>query len=497
MQLELIFTNDSRFLPGIGAFTQETLKQWPLDAAIAEKLGQCVLAAARHAIEQAYPAGGQGSIELTVREQGGKLEFIVRDYGLPQDVASLERQLHDSASPAAGKIALNWPGADVVDELHWIGYGREGKAIQLVKWLHDDHITDRAHPAALAPFQDDAPLAPAQEYTIRRMRPEEAIQVSQLMYRAYGNTYFNEDVYYPDRVAAHNAAGSVLSFVAVGADGQLAGHYALERGEEGPVAEGGQAVVDPAHRGRGLLDRMKDAALADAKRLNLVGVYADAVTVHTRTQQSDVKHGAHLTCVDLAISPRNESFKNISNELPQRLTCLLFFQWLQPPHCLPPTKPGTIYVPDRHREMIEKIYKNLECPVAFGTPAAAAGHGTLTVKIDSGAACAFMRAGEIGADTVQLIRHAKREIIERSHAEALYAELPLADPATPAIAAELEAEGFGLLGVAPCFSSRGDVLRLAYLVEPLARAPIQTADAFTAELVDYVLAEQARVQAAL
>ncbi|MEX2092813.1 MAG: GNAT family N-acetyltransferase [Pirellulales bacterium] len=496
MQLELIFTNEPRFLPGISAFTHETLKQWPLDATVGEKLGECVLAAARHAIDHAYPPGESGSIELTVREEGGKLEFIIRDYGLPQDVASLEKRLHDPTVPTTSKIALNWPGADVIDELHWIGYGREGKAIQLVKWLHDAHITDKAHPAALAPFQEDAPLAPAQEYTIRRMQPDEAIEVSQLMYRAYGNTYFNEDVYYPDRVAAHNASSSVLSFVAVGADGRLAGHYALERGEEGPVAEGGQAVVDPAHRGRGLLDRMKDAALAEAKRMNLVGVFADAVTVHTMTQQSDLKHGAHLTCADLAIAPRTEKFKNISTELPQRVTCLLFFQWLQP------ATQRNIYVPHRHREMVTKIYKNLQSPVEFGesitsSGAAATGHGTLTVKIDSGAACAFIRVGEAGADTAHLIRHAKREIIERSHAEAVYAELPLADPATPTIAEELETDGFGFLGIAPCFSLRGDILRMAYLVEPLDRDPIKTADAFTAELVDYALAEQARVQAAL
>jgi len=491
MQLELIFTNEPRFFPGISAFTQETLKQWPLDATVAAKLGQCVLAAARHAIDHAYPSGEQGAIELTVREDGGKLEFIVRDYGLPQDVAALEQRLHDSTVPSTNKIALNWPGAAVVDELHWIGYGREGKAIQIVKWLHDDHITDKAHAAALAPFKEDAPLAPAQEYNIRRMQPDEAIQVSQLMYRAYGNTYFNEDVYYPDRVAAHNANNSVLSFVAVGADGLLAGHYALERGEEGPVAEGGQAVVDPAHRGRGLLDRMKDAALEEAKHMNLVGVFADAVTVHTMTQQSDVKHGAHLTCADLAIAPRNEQFKNISTDLPQRLSCTLFFQWLEPP------TPRSIYVPVRHREVVAKIYNNLQCPVEVGIPAVASGHGTLRVKIDSGAACAFIRADELGADTAQLIRHAKREIIERSHAEAVYAELPLSDPATPAIAEQLELEGFGFLGIAPCFSPRGDILRLAYLVEPLSRDPIKTADAFSSELVDYALAEQTRVQAAL
>jgi anti-sigma regulatory factor (Ser/Thr protein kinase)/GNAT superfamily N-acetyltransferase len=493
MQLELIFTNDARFLPGIDAFTHETLKQWPLKPSVAAKLGECVSAAARYAIEHAYVAGEQGSIELTVRENAGKLEFIIRDHGLPQDVAALETRLHDQSIAATSKIALNWPGAEVVDELHWLGYGRDGKAIQLVKWLHDAHVADTADAAALAPFHDAPPLAPEQEYTIRRMRPDEALQVSQLMYRAYGSTYFNEDVYYPDRVAAHNASGAVMSYVAVGADGRLAGHYALERGEPGPVVEGGQAVVDPAHRGRGLLDRMKDAAIAEAKRLELVGLFADAVTVHTRTQQSDVKHGAHLTCVDLAICPRNESFKSIESQLPQRLTCLLFFQWFSAP------QPRTIYVPERLGPILTMIYDNLQCPVDFGDPATSlpAGHGTLTLQIDSGAACAFICVDEIAADTPQLIRHAKRETIERSHAEVVYVDLPLADPATPLVADEIEKAGFGFLGIAPHFSLRGDVLRLAYLVEPLQRDPIQTADPFTGELVDYALAEQTRVRSFL
>jgi GNAT superfamily N-acetyltransferase len=492
MQLELIFSNDPRCLPGIRAFTSETLKQWPLEPAAAARLCDCMVAATTYAIEHAYPPGETGSIEFTISEEAGKLEFLIRDHGLPQDVKHLEERLHDPTVPASKKIALHWPGAEVVDELHWLGFGRDGKAIQLVKWLHDEHITDKAHAAALTPFDDEAPLAPEQEYTIRRMQPEEAVQVSQLMYRAYGNSYLNDDVYYPDRVAALNASNTNISFVAVGADGQLAGHYALERDQPGPVAEGGQAVVDPAHRGRGLLDRMKDAALAEARRLQFVGVFADAVTVHTRTQQSDIKHGAHLTCADLAIAPKTMSFKKLSTDLPQRLSCTLFFQWLSE------ATPRTIFAPARHRPMIERIYANLQCPINVGTPKPAANaHGTLTVKIESSSATAFLRANDLGADSAELIRHAKREVIEHSHVEAVYAELPLADPATPAVADALESAGFGFLGIAPCFSLRGDVLRLAYLVDPLQREPIHTSDPFTAELVDYALAEQTRVRAAL
>ena len=60
------------------------------------------------------------------------------------------------------------------------------------------------------------------------------------------------------------------------------------------------------------------------------------------------------------------SFRNISTDLPQRLSCLLFFQWLSradAAHDLRPRAPR----PDR----CTMIYDNLQCPVEFGTPAAA------------------------------------------------------------------------------------------------------------------------------
>ena len=127
------------------------------------------------------------------------------------------------------------------------------------------------------------------------MRPEEAVQVAQLIYRTYGMTYFNKDVYYPERIAVHNSRGDVISVVAVGEDGRVAGHCALERGVDGPVAEVGQAAVDPTHRGRGLLDRMKSALEAEARSLGMAGWFADAVAVHTMTQQS--KRGSWRACL--------------------------------------------------------------------------------------------------------------------------------------------------------------------------------------------------------
>ena len=150
-------------------------------------------------------------------------------------------------------------------------------------------------------------------------------------------------------------------------------------------------------------------------------------------------------------------------------------------------------MPARHRAVIETIYAKLQCPVTFGVEQLPAGHGTLTVAIDTGAARASMRADVLGKDTVLAVRHAKRELIEHSHAEAVFVELPLQDPGTSQVAAALEEDGFAFAGVVPHFSSRGDLFRLVYLTDPLVRAPIKTYEDFAGQLVDYALAEQTRV----
>ena len=86
MNLELSFSNEQRSLRIVRAFTRETLQQLPLPAADAEELEKLVLGAVANAVEHAYPNGEEGLIKLTIREQHGRLELRVRDFGMPEDV---------------------------------------------------------------------------------------------------------------------------------------------------------------------------------------------------------------------------------------------------------------------------------------------------------------------------------------------------------------------------------------------------------------------------
>ena len=487
MHLKLSFTNEVRALPGVRAIVGSTLGECSLPAVGSRQLSEVVTAAVEAAVQNAYPSSEQGLIKVTVREGHGRVEVRVRDFGLPQDVAVLEKQLREGGLAADG---INGGGGnEVVDKVHWLAFGPRGKALQLVKWLPSEHVANGAA-VELAPAAPDAPLAPPQEYDVRRMRPEEAVQVAQLIYRTYGMTYFNKDVYYPERIAAHNARGDVISVVAVGEDGRVAGHCALERGVDGPVAEVGQAAVDPTHRGRGLLDRMKLALEAEARSLGMAGWFADAVAVHTMTQQSNAHHGGHVCAIDLAVSPKSEAFRQISAEQTQRVSCVLYFHWLDEP------RPRKVFVPARHREIIAAIYENLKCPTEFAEAAAESPtHGEMTSSLDKGSAVGTIRVGQIGTDSVLAIRHAMRQLVERSHAKVVDIELPMEDSATPALCEALEADGVAFTGVGPHFSPRGDVLKLAYLVKPLEREPIKTFEPIAERLVEYALAEQARVRA--
>jgi len=213
------------------------------------------------------------------------------------------------------------------------------------------------------------------------------------------------------------------------------------------------------------------------------------VAVHTMTQQSDAHHGGHVCGIDLAVSPKTEAFRGIDNQLAQRVTCVVYIHWLNEP------QPRQVYIPKRHQQIVAAIYENMKSKVEFGNLAEPAeAHGTHTVKFSSGAALATISAETLGRDSVCAIRRAARELIERSRAEVIAVELPIHDPAAAAICEALEIDGLGFTGIGPHFSPRGDVLRLTYLVEPLARDPIKTFEPFAARLVDYALAEQERVR---
>jgi hypothetical protein len=278
--------------------------------------------------------------------------------------------------------------------------------------------------------------------------------------------------------------------VAVDEAGAVVGHLALERPDLGPIAESGQAVVAPAHRGRHLLERLRTFAEEQAQRIGLAGLVGYPVTTHVFSQRMEESIGAQLCGVALGQMPRSITFKAIATEpLPQRVSTMLYFKYMAPP------RPTRIHAPARHRSVLERLYARLTTPVEFGAPVDPKGPGRVTASLDRSWGYGEIRVQVAGADTAAEIRRARRDLCETGGVEVVYLFLPLAQPGTPALCEAAETDAFFWSGMGPCYATDGDMLCLQYLATDLDLALVQVAGEAGRDLLAYVAAERERVRA--
>ena len=88
------------------------------------------------------------------------------------------------------------------------------KEMRLTKYLPNPHITEHLAKEELTYFSEDEPPAPQQNYTIRPLLAKEAIIAIQCLYRAYGYSYPDDYMYYPERIVHMNETGELTSVVA-------------------------------------------------------------------------------------------------------------------------------------------------------------------------------------------------------------------------------------------------------------------------------------------
>jgi anti-sigma regulatory factor (Ser/Thr protein kinase) len=482
--------NDAALLGIARAYTREVAAAANLPLADGAALVWAVEAACSDVIEHAYDPGETSTFTIAAELSATALTIALHERGLPFDPRQVSADgappAEDAAVPAA-RGALWQHISLAVDEAHWINHGPAGMELRLTKAR--PIAAARAAPPAdgQAPRRAEVPLTPEQTYSIRRLQPSKAIEVCQLIYRTYGYTYPNEDLYYPDRLVQLNEAGELISVVALDAGGAVVGHYALERPGLGPVAESAQAAVSPAHRGRKLMERMRVYLEEEGRRVGLRGIFGQPVTTHTYSQRVQADFGGRVCGVSLGIAPAVEMKQIADLRGVQRLSLMLYFKYLDPP------TPAPIHVPAHHRAIVQRIYDHHGAPVELARAHAPSGRGKVTVGYARSYGLGTIRVTQIGADTAAEVRRARADLVVTAGVEAVFLELPLAQPAAAHLWEAAEADGFFFSGIGPRFAADGDALRLQYLAEPLDTARLQVLDPFGQELLAYVDAERERV----
>jgi anti-sigma regulatory factor (Ser/Thr protein kinase) len=480
LRTELTLPNNADILTMARRYACNLSEMAQLSDEDADRLVEAVVEACENVLEHAFEPDEDGKFIIAGELTPSDLMVSIRDNGLPFD--PLRHQRPDGQAGGLARIR------QAVDKLQWVHHGREGKELQLVKRRPKLDITEQLSEDQLAHIEPDAPLAPEQEYTIRLLQPGDAVGVSRCIYRVYGNSYLHDDCYYPERIAEQNEDGHLVSVVAIDQDGEVVGHYALERPRITRVAERGMAVVSPEHRGRDLMGRMRVFIEEEAQRRGLVSVFSVAVTEHVYSQRVNEEFESDVVGFYLGGGPSNTVFRKIGAEkAAQRVSWVIYNTYVEQP------EKTVVHAPARHLPIIERIYANLGANVEYREPGPIPeAEGDLEVRYSHSMDFGTIYVNRIGEDTEAEIRRSTEDLVEITGAEVVQVELPLAQSGTPALCEELEGLGYFFAGIGPSFLEDGDALLLSYVPVEMDPSRIKIANSFAQELCDYAFQERAR-----
>ncbi len=448
---ELAATNAKLVSQALG-FNDETARE--IEMAVEEVLSNI--------INNAFEPGSEDVIEVVFDLKNTGLEMIIREKGMPRDP-----DLETEYSPE--KVQQTWSGKGlgmylakrVMDGLSFHNLGKQGRETRLFKFQDQnkvDSIFSREEmEKAREQGRAESPPRGSVKYTVRRLRPEEAVEVSKCVYTAYGYTYLHGDMYYPDRVRSLNENGDLISFVAVTEHGEVIAHAAMIMGDDPQVPEFGVAVTKPGFRGQGCLNALSEARIEEAMRRGLTGGFGMGVTSHFYSQKSMLKRGMK-PCALLLSNAAEPEYKDMKKHDIQRESAVLHFKYLKAPGEV------LVYPPQRHAEFVERIYSNLgvgaRLQEAGDNDGPSAPRSNMEVKTDTDRSTADIRIKEYGRDVVRETA-SQLGFLGPDAVKTVYLYLPLSDPGTAFYCPELEELGFFFAGIKP--GSQGDFLILQYL----------------------------------
>ncbi|MHC4794133.1 MAG: hypothetical protein ACYTDE_07540 [Planctomycetota bacterium] len=451
------------------------------------------LISAVNLVEREVREGGEDHVDLSigVTIDAAAIEFAILEKGVPLGDDDLDAPGH--------AIPEKIRPARVFDRLWWVQRGPEGSELHLR--AHRDHAAIHVLEAAEARLDRDAAEADHAEttpsestaaYRIRDYRSGDGLEVARRIYESYGHSYPNPDLYYPDRVDALNAGGRIKSIICETDGGDFVGHYALERPDLGPIGEAGQAVIDHAHRGHGLMRPMRAAVEAAGDALGLLGIWSQPTARHPFSQKMNLGFGSTASALCLGTTPAETSLRggvggSDGGDEQSRHSCFLYW------HPLREETPITAFVPAATGDLIAKLYDargrsaTIETDGEDGAPDA----GALHVRFDAARAVGRIEVDRIGTASIDAVRSALLVMENAAHAAVVFIDLPIDDPGCGRLATRLLDDGCRLAGIGPRFrrtpEGGEDVLRLQRILAPVDEAGIVVEGDLGRELASLIL----------
>lgn len=459
--LKLTLPNDLAYYPVAQTFVREVARKFGFEGTPLSEIEVGVEEAVTNVMKHTYDAEENHTFDIVCEQIPAGIKIVIKEKGIPFDPAAvpdfkLGTSLENASTAGMGVYLMK----AVLDECTFRNLGPEGKETHLVKYLKGESgvASELAYPHAQV--SEPEVIKEKIEFDVRMMEPHEAIEVSKCAYKSHGYSFFDDHIYYPERLVELNRTNEMISAVAVTKAGTFMGHAALLfQGPKDRAAELTFVFVNVEYRGQGAFNRLIEYLFSVPKPREMAGIYAYAVANHVFTQKATVRYGINDCGILLATSPASWKFKGIPGDPTQRISVVLSFKYLEPPKRL------TLYAPANHREIVAKLYKNLGVEHDLATPAEGlridGQESVIETSENESEGCAEIYIAKCGSQAVHDVRNLLRGYCLQQYA-AINLFLNLEDPATSVLGCEFEKLGFFFAGILPC-ARFGDTLMLQYL----------------------------------
>ena len=409
----------------------------------------------------AYP-DQEGDFDITFIRNADFIEIVAHELGEPFDPTrhqyNRENVVKDGNFEGAGFALIKY----LVDDFVFINKGRAGKEFRIVKAIDSEHIAD------VILVKDDAKDSEViRGYTLAPVTPDDAEDVAKLIYQTYGYTYPKVELYYPKKIKLEMELGDKFGVVTRTAAETIVGYFAVLRTTDSKIGEVGEAVVSLRHRKQGIMKMMLKALIDQARTKGLVGLFGEAVTVHTISQKVNHKFGFISTALLLSKCPVVK-FKGLVEDHPQNISVLVEY--------LPLVKSDDSkrYFPKEYRRILLEIYAKLGISVFAGRASSPQYHHSseLELKLHYRLKYALLIVRQYGMDFIERITR-KIDVLRIKKLRVVYIDLPLHNSATKFIVKDLRKLGFIFSGLMPNFHGEKDYIRMQKLFKTLELSPIQ------------------------
>ena len=454
---------------------------------------------------------GVDLVERTLADEGDAI--VPMEIGATVDADAIEFRILEHGTPLGNEPGSS-PGGDipdrirpstVFDRLWWVQKGQEGSELHLR--AQRDHASIEVleqvqarleHEEAEHAHADVQPSDRTTEYRIRDYRQGDGLAIARRIYEAYGRSYPNPDLYVPERIDRLNAEGRIHSIVCESDEGDIVGHYALERPDLGPIGEAGQAVIDHRHRGHGLMKPMRAAVEKAGADLGLLGIWSQPTARHPVSQRMNIGFGSTPCALCLGTTPAGATLRGgvkgaiEDDTIPARHSCFLYWDPIVP-------EPDLVaHVPEAIAAMAQPLYAARGRNVVFETDPRKPSfdHETIRSRFDSSRAVAWISVDRVGNGSFDAVRAAIQAMENSVAAAALFIDLPIDDPGCCGLATDLLAEGLRPAGIGPRFRvvdderRAEDVLRLQANPAPVDFAGLVVEGDLGKALADVVLGKE-------